>query len=72
MYSQTSCPNVFPYQQGLFWEEIIERSIQCVKSSGSKKLKPQSVADTRVETTEVESGDGPEPKEVMMIEVTWM
>jgi hypothetical protein len=48
---------------GVFWEEIVERSIKSVKTS----------------TTKVGSGAGattskstPEPKEVMMIEEAWM
>jgi hypothetical protein len=48
---------------GVFWEEIVERSIKSVKTS----------------TTEVGSGAGaknnksaPEPKEIMMIEEAWM
>jgi ribonuclease HI len=52
-----------PVPSGVFWEEIVERSIKNVKSS----------------TTAVDSGAGaksngrtPEPKEVMMIEEAWM
>jgi hypothetical protein len=41
---------------GVFWEEIVERSIKSVKSS----------------TTASGSGAAPEPEEVMMIEETWM
>jgi hypothetical protein len=41
---------------GVFWEEIVERSIKSVKSS----------------TTAAGSGAPPEPEEVMMIEETWM
>jgi hypothetical protein len=41
---------------GVFWEEIVERSIKSIKSS----------------TTAAGSGAAPEPEEVMMIEETWM
>jgi hypothetical protein len=53
-----------------FWEEIVERSIQGTKPSGLKKQKSQSTAGSGAETAEVD--DGPEPGEVMMVEVTWM
>jgi hypothetical protein len=52
-----------PVPSGVFWEEIVERSIKSIKSL----------------TTAVGSGAGakndesaPEPKEIMMIEETWM
>jgi hypothetical protein len=52
-----------PVPSGVFWEEIVERSIKSIKSS----------------TTAAGSGAGaendestPEPKEVMMIEEAWM
>jgi hypothetical protein len=41
---------------GVFWEEIVERSIKSGKSS----------------TTAADSGAAPEPEEVMMIEEIWM
>jgi hypothetical protein len=41
---------------GVFWEEIVERSIKSVKTS----------------TTTAGLGATPEPEEVMMIEETWM
>jgi hypothetical protein len=41
---------------GVFWEEIVERSIKSIKSS----------------TTAAGSGATPELEEVMMIEETWM
>jgi hypothetical protein len=59
-----------PIPAGVFWEEIIERSIQGAKTSGPKKQKPQPAADSGAETAKVD--DGPEPEEVMMVEVTWM
>jgi hypothetical protein len=61
-----------PIPPGVFWEEIIERSIQGVKPLGSKKLKSEPMIDSRAKITEVELGNEPEPEEVMMIEVTWM
>jgi hypothetical protein len=45
-----------PVPPGVFWEEIVERSIKSGKSS----------------TTAADSGAAPEPEEVMMIEETWM
>jgi hypothetical protein len=45
-----------PVPSGVFWEEIVERSIKSIKSS----------------TTTTGSGATPEPEEVMMIEETWM
>jgi hypothetical protein len=45
-----------PVPSGVFWEEIVERSIKSGKSS----------------TTTVDSGATSEPEEVMMIEETWM
>jgi hypothetical protein len=45
-----------PVPSGVFWEEIVERSIKSIKSS----------------TTAAGSGAAPEPEEVMMIEETWM
>jgi hypothetical protein len=48
---------------GVFWEEIVERSIKSVKSS-------TTAAGSGAGTKRDEST--PEPKEVMMIEETWM
>jgi hypothetical protein len=45
-----------PVPSGVFWEEIMERSIKSVKSL----------------TTVAGSGAATEPEEVMMIEETWM
>jgi hypothetical protein len=45
-----------PVPSGVFWEEIVERSIKSEKSS----------------TTAAGSGATSEPEEVMMIEETWM
>jgi hypothetical protein len=45
-----------PVPSGVFWEEIVERSIKSGKSS----------------TTTAGSGATSEPEEVMMIEETWM
>jgi hypothetical protein len=45
-----------PVPSGVFWEEIVERSIKSVKSS----------------ITAAGSGATPEPEEVMMIEETWI
>jgi hypothetical protein len=45
-----------PMPSGVFWQEIVERSIKNVKSL----------------TTAAGSGAAPEPEKVMMIEETWM
>jgi hypothetical protein len=52
-----------PIPQGVFWEEIIERSIKNSKSS-----------TTEGQTTGLGAGktSAAEPEEVMMIEETWM
>jgi hypothetical protein len=59
-----------PIQLGVFWEEIIERSIQGTKPSGPKKQKPRSAVDTGAEIAEED--DGLHQEEVMMIKITWM
>jgi ribonuclease HI len=52
-----------PVPSGVFWEEIVERSIKSVKS-----------LTTAVDSGAVMKSDGgaPEPEEVMMIEEAWM
>jgi hypothetical protein len=52
-----------PMPSGVFWEEIVERPIKSVKSSTSAA--GSGAGMKRAEST-------PEPKEVMMIEETWM
>jgi ribonuclease HI len=52
-----------PVPSGVFWEEIVERSIKSVKSS-------TTAAGSGVGAKSDESA--PEPEEVMMIEETWM
>jgi hypothetical protein len=51
-----------PIPPGVFWEEIVERSIQSVKPSGFKKLKQQPTKNSGAEIAEEESNDGPEQK----------
>jgi ribonuclease HI len=48
-----------PIPSGVFWEEIIERSIQATRSSGTTIQKPQSAADSGAEI--VAEDDSPEP-----------
>jgi ribonuclease HI len=48
-----------PILPGVFWEEIVERSIQGTKPSGMKKQKPQSTSDLGAEITAED--DSPEP-----------
>jgi hypothetical protein len=52
-----------PVPQGVFWEEIIERSI---KSSKTSTTKGQTIGSGARKTSAAES------EEVMMIEETWM
>jgi hypothetical protein len=56
-----------PVPPGVFWEEIIERSIKETKSSGSSKQKHHTTVGPAAETEAVE--DTPEPEEIMMVEV---
>jgi ribonuclease HI len=63
----SQCLSVPP---GVFWEEIVEQSIKETKSSSSSKQKQHTTVGPGAEKEAVE--DTPEPKEVMMVEVTWM
>jgi hypothetical protein len=55
---------------GVFWEEIIERSIKESKNSRSGKPGQHITAGSGASKTAAESMTDPE--EVMMVEVTWM
>jgi hypothetical protein len=55
---------------GVFWEEIVERSIKGSKNSSSGGSNQHTVVGPGASKSEVEST--PEPEEVMMVEVTWM
>jgi hypothetical protein len=59
-----------PVPPGVFWEQIIERSIKENKSLGSSKQKQHTTAGpgAKIETTT----DKLEPEEIMMVEVAWM
>jgi ribonuclease HI len=59
-----------PVPPGVFWEEIIERSIKNTKSSTSGEPSQHPMIGTGAGKT-VE-GSIAEPEEVMMIEETWM
>jgi ribonuclease HI len=59
-----------PVPPGVFWEEIIERSIKETKASGSKKQKHHTTAGPGTEREATE--DTPEPEEIMMVKVAWM
>jgi hypothetical protein len=59
-----------PIPPGVFWEEIIERSIKESKSSSSSKLGQHATAGSGA--GEAASESMAEPEEVMMVEVTWM
>jgi hypothetical protein len=52
-----------PVPSGVFWEEIVERSIKSIKGST-----PAADSGARAQ----DNGKAPEPKEVLMIEKTWM
>jgi hypothetical protein len=55
---------------GVFWEEIVERSIRGAKPSGASKQNPQPAEDSGADITM--EGDNAKPEEVMMVEVMWM
>jgi hypothetical protein len=59
-----------PVPPGVFWEEIIERSIKGSKSLSSGEPNQQTKEGSRASKSEAESTA--EPEEVMMVEVTWM
>jgi hypothetical protein len=55
---------------GVFWEEIIERSIKVRKNLSSGGPNQHTIAGLGASKSEAESTA--EPEEVMMVEVTWM
>jgi hypothetical protein len=59
-----------PIPPGVFWEEIIERSIKDSKTSSSSKQKQSTTASSGADKETIE--DTTELEEVMMVEVTWM
>ena len=59
-----------PVPQGVFWEEIIERSIKNSKSSTPGE--PSHYPTMGSGASKSGTGSTVEPEEVMMIEVTWM
>jgi hypothetical protein len=59
-----------PVPPGVFWEEIIERSIKGSKSLSFEEPNQQRKEGSRASKSEAESTA--EPEEVMMVEVTWM
>jgi hypothetical protein len=67
-------PNIgsqcLPISLGVFWEEIIERSIKNRKSSTSGE--PSQYPTTGSGADKSGTGSTTEPEEVMMIEETWM
>jgi ribonuclease HI len=56
-----------PVPQGVFWEEIAERSIK-----GTKVLTTGEQAQHQAKGSGADSSGAAEPEEVMMIEKTWM
>jgi hypothetical protein len=59
-----------PVPPGVFWEEIIKRSIKESKNSSSSKPGQHTTAGSGASKAAAESTA--EPEEVMMVEVTWM
>jgi hypothetical protein len=55
---------------GVFWEEIVERSIKENETLSSSKQSQNAIAGLRVDKEVIEGTT--EPEEVMMVEVTWM
>jgi hypothetical protein len=56
-----------PVPQGVFWEEIIERSIKSNKTSTTEEQGQHQATGSGARKTNIA-----EPEEVMMIEETWM
>jgi hypothetical protein len=56
-----------PIPQGVFWEEIIERSIKSNKTSATEEQGQHQAAGSGAGKTSIA-----EPEEIMMIEETWM
>jgi ribonuclease HI len=61
-----------PIHAGVFWEEISERSIKTSKPLGSKKTKEKPKGGSRAVPAVEDQDEKFEPKDAMMIEVTWM
>jgi hypothetical protein len=59
-----------PVPPRVFWEEIIERSIKENKTLGSSKQKQHTTAGSGADKEA--TNDATEPKEITMVEVTWM
>jgi hypothetical protein len=59
-----------PVPPGVFWEEIIERSLKGSKNSSSGGPNQHTTAGSGASKSEAESTA--EPEEVTMVEVTWM
>jgi hypothetical protein len=59
-----------PVPPGVFWEEIIERSIKDNKNSSFRK--PNQHATTGLGASKTEAESTAELEEVMIVEVTWM
>jgi hypothetical protein len=59
-----------PIPPGVFWEEIVERSIKGSKTSSLGEPSQHVTAGSGASKTGMESTT--EPEEVMMIEETWM
>jgi hypothetical protein len=55
-----------PIPSGVFWEEIVKRSIKNIKSTTT------TIGSGAGEKTDGRHGSTPGPEEVMMIEETWM
>jgi hypothetical protein len=63
-------PQCLSVPPGVFWEEIVERSIQENKTLSSSKQSQNATAGSWADKEVIEGTT--EPEEVMMVEVTWM
>jgi ribonuclease HI len=61
-----------PIPAGVFWEEIVERSIKNTKILSPNRTTQQPTTSSGAEPAEEEQDGTKEPEEVMMIQVTWM
>jgi hypothetical protein len=59
-----------PVPPGVFWEEIMERTIKENKTLSTSKQGKHTIADSGASKEAAESTT--EPEDVMMVEVTWM
>jgi hypothetical protein len=66
----SSCPHHLPISQGVFWEEIVERSIKNNKTSTTEEQAQHQAKGSGA--GKHGQGSTAELEEVMMIKETWM